>query len=163
MTLVFNITTPERCQICHSPVRDCIYQHQCRQRVQPLSCFTCLVERDMCRYCSEPFTRLKYANSSWSGQTYYSRPDPRPEPKGVSDEEKYRLEQISAYENPEDNEIPDSMFDFITSSLYELEFEDTPGCIETHISGKFVVSTSLINTEYSPSCRGGIDYFDPEL
>lgn len=74
MTLVFAIPAPERCQICHKPVREYIYQHQCRPNTQPLSCLSCLSDKGTCRYCHSPFTVLKLANDTWNQQFYYERP-----------------------------------------------------------------------------------------
>ena len=74
MTLVFSIEHPERCQYCHKPVRDYIYQHQCRPKTQPMSCLSCLSEKGSCRYCYSPFTVLKLANDSWINQRYYEKP-----------------------------------------------------------------------------------------
>lgn len=74
MTLVFTIPSPERCQICHKPVREYIYQHQCRPNTQPTACLSCLSEKGTCRYCHSPFTVLKLANDTWNQQFYYERP-----------------------------------------------------------------------------------------
>ena len=126
MTLVFDITTPKRCEICHGPVRDIIYQHQCRssptamsnvssdtsprwRSVQPLSCFTCLVERGICRYCYNPFTEIKYANTSWKMQCYYP---PRPR----SSEILVDSFKVDLFED-DLNEMTSSAIDFLTSSL----------------------------------------------
>lgn len=77
MTMVFVIDHPERCQLCYKPVRGYIYEHQCRPKTQPLSCFSCLLERGNCRYCHSPFSAMKFPNGSTLHQNYNTKPSPR--------------------------------------------------------------------------------------
>lgn len=83
MTLVFRISPAKKCQLCYGPVKDFIYQHQCRPNFQPFCCYNCLIDRDICRYCFIPYTFIKETTTTWAGQLYFDKPDP-PGPRNFS-------------------------------------------------------------------------------
>lgn len=58
MTLVIKIVEVLKCDSCKCPVRDVIYQHQCRNAFGKW-CGDCLKERGQCKYCGDPLMWLK--------------------------------------------------------------------------------------------------------
>lgn len=52
-----------RCFDCKGPVRDVVFKHYCdiqimSERHMPSYCYVCMISRNICKRCKEPFARL---------------------------------------------------------------------------------------------------------
>ncbi len=155
MTLIFNIETPEKCQLCFIPVKGKIYQHQCRPVTQKLCCFTCLAERGICRFCNDPFTKLKYADSTFNFQLYYAYPSPRTtrifledriEDRPEDDWSEDRLDGCSVEEDQMEDIFPLPDFGEEGEDLASLSIEDDLSA-NSRVYGKFNICTTFFDSK----------------